>query len=144
MQIKDDRPGSCIPAESSRDLGRSAGVALKPSCVAQTAIAHINRHLRPRTIHIITTSERKCSMFRRWAANIRCHLEGQLLPGLTRDAVHQRFGAGGDRAFKGRTLAGWYLQQVRPRAAASAARASRHMVPLPGCLGHLAAGMGTL
>jgi hypothetical protein len=105
----------------TRSWAGPAGVAAKPSCIAQTAVAHINRHLRPRAIHIITTSERQCFQFRQWAGNVRCHLQDRLLPGLTRDAVAQHlqrhFAADGEQRFKGRTLAGWYLQQVRGRAA---------------------------
>lgn len=92
-------------------------MAVKPSCVARTAIASINRHLRPRTIHIISAGERQCSTFRGWASNIRCHLQDELVPGLTHQAVAQylssHLGRGGDDVVRGRTLAGWYLQQVR-------------------------------
>jgi hypothetical protein len=84
---------------------------------------------RPRAIHAIAASERQCFQFRQWAGNVRCHLQDRLLPGLTRDAVAQhlqrRFAADGEQRFKGRTLAGWYLQQVGCRAALACTPAAR-------------------
>lgn len=45
------------------------------------------------------------------------HAQDALVPGLTRASVQQglaeRFGVDSDEQLKGRTMAGWYLQQVR-------------------------------
>lgn len=94
-------------------------MTVKPSCVNQLAILNINRYLQPRSIHVITSSERKCYVIREWASNIRCHLQDDFVPGVTLDAVAgyitKHFGVPGDSLHSGRTLAGWYLQQVSVR-----------------------------
>ncbi|KAG2489521.1 hypothetical protein HYH03_011972 [Edaphochlamys debaryana] len=100
------------------------GVSLKPSCVTRTAIQQLNLYLRPRTIHVITTNEEKCAIYRSFAPNIVCHLQDEVLEGLTVDAVgrylKQDLGLDQHKQFKGRELEGWYMQQFLKLATAQA------------------------
>ncbi len=45
-------------------------------------------------------------------------MQDSFVPGVTRrtvaEALERRFGASGGSTFRGRDLAGWYLQQARP------------------------------
>ena len=65
---------------------------------------------------IITTSEEKCKLFRAMATNVRCYLENNLVPGITKETVEAalkvKYGADGRQEFVGRQLSGWYLQQL--------------------------------
>jgi hypothetical protein len=101
-------------------VAAAAGIAVKPTCINERAIAALNLHLQPRSIHVITTTAAACAHFSRMAGNVICHEEGALLPGVSHRTVaayiQQRMQRNGESEFKGRNLAGWYLQQVRPGA----------------------------
>lgn len=63
------------------------GVSLRPSCVTRQAIASLNLYLKPRTIHVVTTSEAKCRIYNSFASNVDCHIQDGFLPGVTTDAI---------------------------------------------------------
>ncbi|KXZ47635.1 hypothetical protein GPECTOR_34g794 [Gonium pectorale] len=91
------------------------GVSLKPSCVTRQAVLSLNRYIKPRVIHVVTTSSEKCAVYTSFASNVECHVQDQFLDGLTVDRIgdyiEQRLGVDQHKQFKGRELSGWYMQQ---------------------------------
>eukprot|EP00198_Chlamydomonas_reinhardtii_P012401 XP_001701738.1 predicted protein [Chlamydomonas reinhardtii] len=91
------------------------GVSLKPSCVTRASVHALNAYLKPRVIHVVTTNAEKCRIFSSFASNVECHIQDELLNGLTVDAVgayiEQHLGIDQHKHFKGRELSGWYMQQ---------------------------------
>ncbi|KAG2446688.1 hypothetical protein HYH02_008254 [Chlamydomonas schloesseri] len=91
------------------------GVSLKPSCVTRASVHALNAYLKPRVIHVVTTNAEKCRIFASFAPNVECHIQDELLGGLTVDAVgayiEQHLGIDQHKHFKGRELSGWYMQQ---------------------------------
>lgn len=100
------------------------GVSLKPSCVTRQAVASLNLYLKPRTIHVVTTSAAKCRIYNSFASNVDCHIQDAFLPGVTTDAIgdyiRDHIGVDEHKEFKGRQLSGWYMQQFAKLGAALA------------------------
>ena len=75
----------------------------------------LNEHVRPRTIYIITKSD--CDTLRTFASNVVCLLEESVIPGVNKAGVAHHLeermkGLDADSTFKGRSLSGWYFQQL--------------------------------
>lgn len=98
-------------------------LALSPSCVTPRSIHGLNQYLNVGTIHIITASTVKCREFVQHADNIRCHLEDDLMEGVTLTSVQahlkNRFTDEGSRK-TAQERAGWYFQQLLKLGAAGA------------------------
>lgn len=108
--------------ESRRGQHRRAraGLVQKPSCVTQLSVRELLRRQRPRRIYIITPEQELCAThLASLAREVTCIHEDFLLPGVNKKAISdgllRRFPELQANTFqKGRTPAGWYLQQVRP------------------------------
>jgi len=91
------------------------GLAVKPTCVTRLAVLALNRFLKPRSIRIVTPTREKCAVFEGMAANVRCLLDGEVVPGVSKgtvgDYISARYREDGQAQNAGRTTAGWYLQQ---------------------------------
>jgi hypothetical protein len=108
-----------LNAQGSAETGTPAfdvvTLALYPSCVTPWSIQRLNAFFPVRTIHIITKTPDNCANFSNLAPNIECHLEDDLIPGLSyasvRSHLQVRFADPSDKATAaGRS--GWYLQQL--------------------------------
>jgi len=119
-------PAAGLSASQAGVVVDVVSVSVKPTCVTLRAVAALNKHLGPRSIHVVTGAEEQCSVFRRHGGNVECWLENALLPGVSKDTVarylERRFGlqGNGEVEFNGRHLAGWYLQQLLKLGAAEA------------------------
>jgi hypothetical protein len=90
-------------------------LAIRPTCVSSHAIEGLNKHLHVRKIHIITASYTQCIKFFALASNIECHLESDLVPGVSLQSVRAYLGNRfGDKVSQdtARERGGWYLQQI--------------------------------
>lgn len=92
------------------------GVLVKPSCIAAESIKSLNRYLQPRVIHLITPSAASCSILEALAANVLCHAEDDIIPGVTKEKVEQHLqmhlGLNISNMYRGRSPGGWYFQQL--------------------------------
>ena len=91
------------------------GLALHATCVVRETVRGLNEHVRPRTIYIITKSD--CDTLRTFASNVVCLLEESVIPGVNKAGVAHHLeermkGLDADSTFKGRSLSGWYFQQL--------------------------------
>jgi hypothetical protein len=108
-----------LPSLILSGLRSGAGLVLKPSCVTQLSVRELLRQQRPRRIYIITPEEEVCNEhLAPLSVGLTCIHENSLLPGVNKQAISdgllRRFPALQANDFeKGRTPAGWYLQQVR-------------------------------
>jgi len=59
-------------------LARCTGLAVKPTCINRAAVAGLRRHLKPRAVHIVTSTARQCIAFRSWGVNVQCHTQVSL------------------------------------------------------------------
>ena len=114
MPSGDARP---MPSGDARqaDPMDVVGLALHATCVVRESVRGLNEHVRPRTIYIITKSD--CDTLRTFASNVVCLLEDSVVPGLSKAGVAQHLeqrmkGIDADSIFKGRSLSGWYFQQL--------------------------------
>jgi hypothetical protein len=98
-------------------------LAAHPSCVTSRSVTALNAHFNIRNIHVISTTAAKCSIFLSYARNVECHVEDEVLPGVTLQAVLARLAARmpdeGSRQ-TGRERAGWYFQQLLKLGSATA------------------------
>jgi hypothetical protein len=50
---------------------------VKPTCINRAAVQGLLRHVRPRELHIVTSTARQCVAFRSWGASVSCHVQVQ-------------------------------------------------------------------
>ena len=48
---------------------------MKPTCINRAAVEGLLRHVRPRAVHLVTSTARQCVAFRSWGAAISCHTQ---------------------------------------------------------------------
>ena len=108
--------GARILPESSQQLD-VVGLALHATCVVREAVAGLNAHVKPRRIYVVTKGD--CETFTSFGPNVVCVLEDTLLPGFTKQdvaaALDARIRLGDEHAagvYKGRSMSGWYYQQL--------------------------------
>ena len=127
-------PGTTAPPVSTKLATEPidvVGLALHATCIVREAVRGLNEHVRPRRIYVITIGD--CEAFNAFASNVVCLVEDSVLPDLTKKDVADRLemrmrtmsGSGdANEIFKGRSLSGWYYQQVLKMGA------SRHIAGL--------------
>ena len=57
---------------------------MKPTCINHAAIEGLRRHLRPRSIHVVTVTARQCAAFASWGSDVICHVQVRTVRDLER------------------------------------------------------------
>eukprot|EP00730_Choanoeca_flexa_P017151 TRINITY_DN8218_c0_g1_i1.p2 TRINITY_DN8218_c0_g1~~TRINITY_DN8218_c0_g1_i1.p2 ORF type:complete len:496 (+),score=67.58 TRINITY_DN8218_c0_g1_i1:1968-3455(+) len=87
-------------------------VAVKPTCINNASVYHILHHLNPRRV-LIATPGRHCAYFEAYHEKVHCIPEETIVPGINHKTLDVYFEKRQVNMpnFRGRSLAGWYLQQ---------------------------------
>lgn len=95
-----------------------AGLVARPTCINKFVIKNLLRHQQPRRIFLIVADLEACQEhLGSISLIVRCIQEDSLVPEITKASVTAALESyypqlQGDEYLKGRTLSGWYLQQV--------------------------------
>lgn len=95
-----------------------AGLVSRPTCINKFVLKNLLRHQRPRRIFLIVPDLEACQEhLGSISLIVKCIQEDSLFPDITKASVTAALESyypqlRGDHYVKGRTLSGWYLQQV--------------------------------
>eukprot|EP00793_Prasinoderma_coloniale_P000016 PRCOL_00005524-RA len=96
------------------------GTLAAPSCVTRAVLFSVAKFVRPRSVVLLAADAAACAdLAAEHAAHlrVRCVSEDSVLPGVTRAALDAYFDKrrgddGAASVYSGRTLGGWYMQQL--------------------------------
>jgi hypothetical protein len=97
------------------------GLVARPTCINQFVLQNLLRHQQPNRIFLIVPDKESCQEHLGGISTvIKCIQEDSFTPNITKASVTAALEAfypqlQGDEYLKGRTLSGWYLQQVSSR-----------------------------
>lgn len=99
-------------------VSQHAGLVVKPTCVNQFAVKQLLHYQHPRNIFLIVPNVDTCQEYLgSISRRVKCLHEDTLFPNITKAGIANSLEANFpqlkvDEYLRGRTLSGWYLQQV--------------------------------